>query len=476
MNEATGIFDRSSLHRFVVPVLIGFVLWLLPEPEGLDPRGWKMLAVFVATMAGIVMAPLPMAAVAIIGAVFASLVGVIDFGDVVRSNGTDLVWLVLLAFFISRGVIKSGLGRRVALTFVRVLGKRTIGLGYGLAMTDLVVAPAMPSITARAGGVVLPITRAMAEVMGSLPDPDTRRRVGRYLILCAFHANVMTGAMFVTAMAGNPITVGLAAEAGVSISWLDWALAASLPGLLCLAVIPVAMLKLAPPEIMETPGAADLARRELAAMGSFSRDEAVMAVIFVGLIGLWVLGGFIGIGASQAAAMGVVVMLLFGVLTWDDALKEKAAWDTMIWIGLLVVLASKLNEYGVVAWFGGTIEQQLGGLTTLTAFVIVSAVYVYVHYFFASAAAHISALFPVALALIVAAGFPALPAAIALGALSNVMGCLTQYAIGSAPVMFGAGYVSQAEWWKAGFMMSLIYLGIWLTVGPVWWSVIGLNR
>ena len=476
MNEATGIFDRSSLHRFLVPVLIGFVLWFLPEPEGLDPRAWKMLAVFVATMAGIVMAPLPMAAVAIIGAVVASLVGVLDFGEVVGSNGTDLVWLVLLAFFISRGVIKSGLGRRVALTFVRVLGKRTVGLGYGLAMADLVVAPAMPSITARAGGVVLPITRAMAEVMGSLPEPDTRRRVGSYLILCAFHANVMTGAMFVTAMAGNPITVELAAEAGVSISWLDWAVAASLPGLLCLVVIPIAMLRLARPEIMETPGAADLARRELTAMGSFSRDEAVMAVIFLGLIALWVFGGFIGIGASQAAAMGVVVMLLFGVLTWDDALKEKAAWDTMIWIGLLVVLASKLNEYGLVAWFGGTIEQHLSGLTTVTAFVIVSAVYVYVHYFFASAAAHISALFPVALALIVAAGFPALPAAIALGALSNVMGCLTQYAIGSAPVMFGAGYVTQAEWWKAGFVMSLIYLGIWLTVGPVWWTVIGLNR
>jgi DASS family divalent anion:Na+ symporter len=261
----------------------------------------------------------------------------------------------------------------------------------------------------------------------------------------------------------------------VSISWLDWALGASLPGLLCLAVIPLAMLKLAPPEILETPSAADLARRELTAMGPFSRDELVMAIIFVGLILLWILGGFIGIGASQAAAIGVVVMLLFGVLTWEDALREKAAWDTMIWIGLLVVLASKLNEYGLVEWFGGTIEQSLGGLTALSAFVVVSAVYLYVHYFFASAAAHISALFPVAFALIVAAGFPPLSAAIALGALSNVMGCLTQYAIGSAPVMFGAGYVSQAEWWRTGFVMSLVYLGIWLVVGPVWWSALGLG-
>src|SRR5262249_57889839 len=102
----------------------------------------------------------------------------------VDSTGTDLVWLVILAFFISRGVIKSGLGRRVALLFMRVLGKRTIGLGYGLAFTELVVAPAMPSITARAGGVMLPITRAVSDVLGSPPDDASRTPEGRHLLPC----------------------------------------------------------------------------------------------------------------------------------------------------------------------------------------------------------------------------------------------------------------------------------------------------
>src|SRR5690606_29163676 len=225
-----GIFRKATLHRFLVPVAIGVTLWHVPGPAGLDPRAWHMLAVFVATMAGIIMAPLPMSAVAIVGATVATLLGVLDFDEFVRSNGTDLVWLILLAFFISRGVINSGLGRRVALFFLRTLGSRTIGLAYGLALTDLVVAPAMPSVTARAGGVVLPITRAMAEVMGSRPDPETRKRVGSYLTLCAFHANVITAGMFITAMAGNPVAVQLAAEQGVAITWLDWAIGASVPG------------------------------------------------------------------------------------------------------------------------------------------------------------------------------------------------------------------------------------------------------
>ena len=189
-----------------------------------------MFAIFVATIAGIITAPLPMSAVAIIGATVASLLGVIPFNDVVKSTGTDLVWLVLLAFFISRGVIKTGLGRRVALLFMRLLGKRTIGLGYGLAITELIISPAMPSITARAGGVMLPITRAISEVLGSRPDDESRTKVGSYLILCAFHANIITAGMFVTAMAGNPLAVKLAADQGVNISWMDWAIAAFVPG------------------------------------------------------------------------------------------------------------------------------------------------------------------------------------------------------------------------------------------------------
>ena len=231
---APALANLAKAANFIIPVAIGFILWFIPAPEGLNVKAWQMFAIFVATIAGIILAPLPMAAVALIGATFATLLGVIPFSAVVDATGTDLVWLVMLAFFISRGVIKSGLGRRIALLFMRLLGKRTIGLGYGLALTELIIAPAMPSITARAGGVMLPITRAISEVLGSEPNTESRTRVGRYLILCAFHANIITASMFITAMAGNPLSVKLAADQGATITWISWAVAAFVPGLLCL--------------------------------------------------------------------------------------------------------------------------------------------------------------------------------------------------------------------------------------------------
>ena len=465
--------DTAFLRKLFIPIAIGAVLWFIPAPEGLSVKAWQMFAIFVATIAGIIVAPLPMSAVAIVGATIAALLGVVPFSAVVDSTGTDLVWLVILAFFISRGVIKSGLGRRIALLFMRILGKRTIGLGYGLALTELIVAPAMPSITARAGGVMLPITRAVSDVLGSEPNDPTRTKVGRYLILCAFHANIITAGMFITAMAGNPLSVKLAADQGVTITWTSWALAASVPGLLCLIVIPLALMWLAPPEIVQTPDAPLLAQRELNAMGPMSWQERTMAAVFAGLLVLWVFGEQLNITATLAAALGVSLMFITRVLTWQDALDEKPAWDTMIWIGLLIMLASKLNEYGMVAWFGKEFGAHLEGHRLIVVYVLVAVIYFYSHYFFASATAHISALFPLSLALLIAAGVPGFAGAIALGSLSNVFGCLTQYAIGSGPVMFGAGYVTQGEWWRIGFIMSVIYLAIWLFIGPLWWMVLG---
>jgi DASS family divalent anion:Na+ symporter len=279
--------------------------------------------------------------------------------------------------------------------------------------------------------------------------------------------------MFITAMAGNPLAVKLAADQGVTIGWMDWALAAFGPGLLCLLVIPIALLWLAPPQVMQTPDAPALAQRELDAMGPMSSQEMIMAAIFAGLLVLWVFGDEFKIGATLAAALGVSLMFITRVLTWQDALDEKAAWDTMIWIGLLIMLASKLNEYGMVTWFGKEFGALLQGYRLIVVYALVAVVYFYSHYFFASATAHISALYPLSLALLIGAGVPPFAGAIALGSLSSIYGCLTQYAIGSGPVMFGAGYVTQGEWWRVGFVMSVIYLAIWLIIGPLWWMLLG---
>ena len=463
----------GKLKKLAFAIAVGAVIWFIPAPEGLEPKAWQMLAIFVAAIVAIMLAPYPMSVIALGAATFAAWVEVISINDVVQSNGTSLVWLVLMAFFISRGIIQTGLGQRVALFFLRLLGKRTIGLGYGLAITDLILSPAMPSITARAGGVILPVAKSISEVLGSFPDEKTRHKVGSYLMQCAFQANIVTAAMFVTAMAGNPLAVKLAGDQGVEITWLDWAIAAFVPGVACLVVIPIILMFVLKPEIKETPNATELAKSKLDEMGPISTKEKLMALIFVLLVSMWIGGAHIGLNATHAAAIGVTAMLLVGIISWQDALEEKTAWDTMIWIGILIMLAGKLNEFGLVGWFGGLMSGYLEGMSTAVAYVIVICIYFYIHYFFASATAHIGALFAISMTILITAGVDPFTAAITLACMSNLFGCLTQYAIGSAPVMFGAGDLTQCDWWKVGCILSIVYLAIWITGGPLWWSLIG---
>ncbi len=68
-----------------------------------------------------------------------------------------------------QGFEKTGLGDRVATLFVRAFGKSTLGLAYGLSVAEALVAPAMPSTTARAGGIFMPIISSLALANGSKP-------------------------------------------------------------------------------------------------------------------------------------------------------------------------------------------------------------------------------------------------------------------------------------------------------------------
>ena len=415
-----------------------------------------------------------MGAVAISGITMTALTGTLGISDALSGFGNTVIWLVGAAFFISRAVIKTGLGARIAYHFMKLLGKKTLGLSYGLGFADLVLAPAMPSNTAREGGIIMPLIRSVAEVYDSDPTKNTERRIGSFLMLSAFQINIITSAMFMTAMAANPLIAELAGESGVQISWGDWLLAALLPGLASLILIPLFVYKFYGPEIKETPAARELAEGKLQEMGPITPGEWITGGVIALLLVLWVGGQAWSINATTAAFVGLAVLLITGVLTWQDMLNEKGAWDTIVWFAALVMMASQLNALGFVPWFGQTVAQKVSGLEWTTAFLILALVYFYSHYMFASQTAHISAMYAPFLAIALTVGTPPVLAALVLAFFSNLFSSLTHYANGPAPVVFGTGYVSMGAWWGVGAVISVINIIIWVGVGWIWWEIIGL--
>ncbi|MCF0253282.1 MAG: DASS family sodium-coupled anion symporter, partial [Duodenibacillus sp.] len=298
-----------------------------------------------------------------------------------------------------------------------------------------------------------------------------------HLMQVGYHADAITCMMFLTSMAGNPLCVGLAASAaGVEITWTSWALAAIVPGLISLAVMPLLMLRLAPPELKQIPGARELADAELAKMGPMSRAEKILAVVFVACLVLWATGSITKLGATPIAMMAVAIMIVGQVLTWKDILSEKGAWDAMFWMGGLVALATALAKSGFIKWIAAIIATSVSSanLGWVASFIIITVIYTYCHYVFASVTARISAIYAAFVAVAVACGAPALMVALVFGFMANCPISLTHYGNGCAPVYFGAGYLSQNEWWKNGLVVCTVNFAIWMTIGMAWWKLIGL--
>jgi DASS family divalent anion:Na+ symporter len=465
---------RSTGIKLGIAAGLGVAIWFLPAPDGVTPEAWHLLAIFVATIVGIVLEPLPMGAVAVCGIAVVTLTGTLGLDEALSGFGNRVIWLVVMAFFISRGFIKTGLGARIAYSFMRLLGRRTLGLGYSMIATDFVLAPAIPSITARAGAVIYPIVRSVAEAFDSRPGNGTERRIGAFLIQNSFQGNLITSAMFLTAMAANPLAAEMAADQGIEITWLRWAVAAVIPGLTSLLVVPLVLYRLYPPGVKETPGATRMAKAKLVEMGPMKRGEWIMLGTFVLLLLLWIFGKPLHVHSTVTALVGLTILLVTRVLSWEDVLTEKGAWNTFIWLSTLVMMASHLSTLGLVGWFSATV----GGLFTDTswpvAFLALSLIYFYSHYFFAGNTAQISSMYAAFLAVALAVGTPRELAALVLAFFSNLFSSTTHYGTGPAPVLFGAGYVRLADWWKLGAVISVVNIAIWLGVGGCWWKLIGL--
>ena len=154
VSEARKRRNKLILHVAII-LLVTLAIWFVPAPEGVDPRGMHMLAIFVGTILGLIFQPLPTPSVALVGLAAAMITGTMAAkNEALTGFGNSSIWIIVAAFFIADGFLITGLGKRIALLFVRALGKSSLGLSYGMAITDLVLAPATPSNTARAGGVI----------------------------------------------------------------------------------------------------------------------------------------------------------------------------------------------------------------------------------------------------------------------------------------------------------------------------------
>ena len=459
--------------RWAAVLIPGALLYFLPIP-GLNHDQRRLVGIFAATIIALVAQPVRMGASVLVAMTLLALTGTLPPAKVLSGFSNLTIWLVFTAFLFAKAVTATGFGKRVGYLFIEGFARTPLSLGYSVAAADLVLAPFIPSDTARGGGVIFPITRSVSAAFGSEPGP-TAKRMGSFLTLVSFHTTYTASAMFLTGMASNPVIAEFASKIGhVELTWMRWFSGSVVPGLLTLSAVPWLIHRWITPEIHDTAPARELARNELARMGPLSREERWLLGIMIGVMAGWVTSPWHGIPNTFVALGGVSAILLAKVLTWDELLAEQRAWDALIWFAPLVMMADQLNEIGVIRILSGKLFGVMTGWPWGLALAALIISYCYIHYSFASMTAHVTALYPGFLGAALAAGVPPLMAALPLAYFSSLNAAMTHYGTGSAPVYFGAGYVRQGEWWRVGFVISLVNLLIWLGAGSLWWKLIGI--
>jgi L-tartrate/succinate antiporter len=457
----------SAKIRMFSPLIVLALLWFIPAPEGLSANAWHFLAVFLAVVVGLIIEPVPAALVGFAGISFVAAIGLIGNAKesitwALSGFSNSVIWLIFAAFMFALGYKKTGLGKRVSLIMVKYMGKSSLGLGYAVAFSDLVLAPFMPSNTARSGGSVYPVAINIPHIFDSYPDKEPRK-LGAYISWVAIATTCITSSMFLTALAPNLLAVDLIAKSsGHIITWGEWA-SVMLPLMVPLFLItPWLIYVVYPPTQKKSPEAPAWAAEELKKLGSITFKEYLMAGLATVALILWIFNKEFGVDSTTVAICVVSIMVLSNVITWDDLISNTAAFNVLIWFASLVAMASGLQKVGILTWIGAGTQATLSGLSPTTLIVSLLVIFFLLHYFFASVTAHVTALIPIFMAIAVNLLTPeqVIPFTIILAGSLGVMGIITPYATGPSPIWYGAGYITQAKWWGLGAIFGALYLAV----------------
>ncbi|MBI4804377.1 MAG: anion permease [Desulfovibrio sp.] len=463
--------------KAAVPLVVGGLILLIPTPQGLEPSAWQYFALFVGLITALILEPLPAAAIGLIGVTLAAALRLVpakigvppSTSESLRwalsgfSNGT--VWLIFVAFMFSMGYEKTGLGKRLSLVLIKHLGKSTLGLGYAVALADLALAPFTPSNTARSGGTIFPIIKNIPPLYGCTPDNEPRK-IGGYLMWVAMATTCVTSTMFLTALAPNLLALDLLQKTTkLTFSWTEWFVALAPATIILFLAVPFLTYIIYPPTLKKSEDAPKWAGDELTKMGPLSRQELTMAGLAVFALVLWIFGGKM-FDATTVALMALCLMVITGVITWQDVTSHKTAWNVLAWFATLVAMADGLGKVGFLTWFAKSAAASMAGFSISALIICLVAMFYLVHYMFASLTAHTTALLPVILATAMAVpDIPMKTVSILLCGTLGLMGILTPYATGPSPVYYGSGYISRKEFWTLGFIFGMIYLVVYLGVG-----------
>lgn len=471
IEEKSHNYQKLLWIKRITTLVFGIIIWHLPIPWDLKPDAWYLFAVFITAIIGVLIDALSIFTASVLALVAVVIFKVLTPEQAFSGFSESFILLILAAFLVAKGVIKSGLGIRIAFLLIRRFGKSTLNLGYCIVATDTLLGPAIPSNTARSG-ILYPIAHALSLDTGSLPTPESRKKTGSYLMMTAISGHTISSALWFTGMAANPVGAGIAAQFGVNMNFGNWVFVASVPCIIALIAIPYVLYKLFPPGNKHTPEAPEMAKNALLEMGPMSKQEWIMGFTFFGMILLWAFSPVLNINIAIVAFLGLSILILNNVYTLEDIRQGAGdALETFIWFAVLYMMSNALNEMGFMKTLGAQIAAHISDYNWVTVYVLLTVLYVLIHYLFVSQTAQLLALYAVFLQVAVNAQVPAALMAFMLSFATNYFAVITPQASSSNVLFAGSGYLPSEDIYKQGAIITVLNTVIFLLATPwIIWS------
>ena len=478
-------------YGLVIALLVMLGIIALPTPADLPVAGHRMLAILVFSvivwMTDTISYPV---SAAVIMALMAFTLGVSpDPAKPAAMLGTSRALTIALggfsntalalvggALFIAAAMMKTGLDKRIALVVLSKIGARTNRVLAGVIFVGFLLSFFVPSTTARVSCLV-PIVMGIILAFGV----ERKSKFAGVMMIATAQADSIWNVGIKTAAAQNMIAVGfIEKQLGVSITWMDWFIAALPFAVLMSVALYFVLMKIMPPEMDEIAGGDAVVAKALAELGPMKTDEKKMLAISFILLFFWATEKVVHpFDTSSTTIAAIAVMLLpgIGVMSWKEA-QPNIPWGTLILFGVGISLGSAILSTKAAAWVAKLIVGTFG-LQTLPALVILailSAFLIIIHLGFASATALASAMIPIIISILQSVKTPGI----------NVVGLtmILQYVVSfgfilpvNAPqnmVAYGTETFEVRDFIKTGIPLTIIAFALIMLLGATYWKWLGL--
>jgi sodium-dependent dicarboxylate transporter 2/3/5 len=459
---ANFLFWVTQKKWFLIALLIGTILILLPTPSDLSVAGYRSIIIVVTALIMIIKEPIPLPAIALYILVLEVYFGIDSPDGIAHSFMNDAVFFIMGSLMLAVAIVKQGWDTRIALGIIRLTGNKTSRIVFGFTAISALFSSFIGMHTVAA--LMLPIAMTLIKYTS---DDQNRIKGLTGALLFAIAYGALLGSIGTPSGGGrNAIMMSYFQQFNIDLSYVQWILLIYPLLILEIPIIVLLLLREFKPEVRRMDSSVRKLVIQVAKSEAFTGRNTIAVVMFFLIFAGWVfLSDTVGLGTI--ALTGVLLYLVAGFVKWED-LNQKTHWGVIILFGATISLGSNIKDTGAAYWMANHLVDMIGNILHMipyaTDVVVVLMTTALANVL--SSTATVAVLAPVTLNM----G----PDTLHLGlvtAIASSFGFFTAVAAPACTIIYSSGLVEVRDFMRAGWKVGLLSMVLVILYANTYWML-----